>query len=420
MKFFGLTDTALGGYLGAAAYLTLIGLISVFSVRQGLSSYAADAAFRTGTSENAGIAAEYQPGNPDAVKILGITYLREQDFSLAATAFERAATLRRNDFLMWLRLGFARYKQNDLTGAEAAYRKALELAPNYSQPNYYLGKLLVGDGRSDEGFRFLGRAAELDNSLFPEVLHLARVTYADDPAAIEKAIRPDSPKAKRTLTRYLIDHSFTTTAMEAFLTGDELDAEEKEGFVRQLISKHQFALARNVWMSGKRPDTADQLQPIYDGGFEKITGSDPSGLGWQIDERVSAAGIARIDRDVHSGATALQIKFSGPVELRQRIISQVAYVEPRRKYRLRFAYRSSEMITAGLPAIVVSDSVSGQTLESSVPLRPTDGKWVEAEIDFTSTDLPVVVVSLQRPACQTNPCPIFGELSIDDFSITEG
>jgi hypothetical protein len=115
----------------------------------------------------------------------------------------------------------------------------------------------------------------------------------------------------------------------------------------------------------------------------------------------------------------LKIKYSGPVELRAKIISQISYVEPRRKYKLKFAYRSSEMITAGLPAIIVSDAASDQQLGSSVPLRPTGEKWVESEIEFTSTDLPVVVVSLQRPTCQTNPCPIFGDLSIDDFTITE-
>lgn len=419
MKLSSLTDTAIGSYFGAAAYFVLVGFVVVFAVRQGLSSYSADAAFRSGTSEDAKIAAYRQPSNPDAVKVLGITYLREQDYASAATTFERAASLRENDFLMWLRLGFARFKQDDLAGAESAYRTSLELAPNYSQPNYYLGKLLIGAGRADEGFRYFSKAAELDNSFFPEVLHRARVTYADDPAAIENAVRPETPIAKLTLARYFIKHSFTTPAMSAYLTGDELDADQKNEFVRELIGTRQFAVAREVWLSKNRSETTGALPHIYDGGFEKITESDPSGLGWQIDPKVSASSISRIDRDVHNGSAALQIKFSGPVELRAKIISQIAYIEPHRKYKIKFAYRSSEMITAGMPAIVVSDAVSDQQLGNSDPLRPTGEKWVESEFVFTSTDLPVVVVSLQRPGCQTNPCPIFGDLSIDDFAITE-
>jgi tetratricopeptide (TPR) repeat protein len=419
MKRSDFTDTAIGGYFGAAAYLVFVVLVFVFAVRQGLSSYSADAAFRDGTSDDARAAADRQPGNPEAVKILGIAYLREQDYGSAAAAFERAVSLRENDFLMWLRLGFARFKQDDLAGAESAYRRSLELAPNYSQPNYYLGKLLVGAGRPDEGFRYLSKAADLDNSLFPEVLHRARIAYSDNPAAIENAIRPETPIAKLTLARYFINHTFTTPALSAFLTGGELDADEKDEFVRELIATRQFALARDVWASKNRSETIGALPPLYDGGFEKITASDPSGLGWQIDPKISATEITRIERDVHSGSAALKIKYSGPVELRAKIISQISYVEPRRKYKLKFAYRSSEMITAGLPAIIVSDAASDQQLGSSVPLRPTGEKWVESEIEFTSTDLPVVVVSLQRPTCQTNPCPIFGDLSIDDFTITE-
>jgi hypothetical protein len=77
------------------------------------------------------------------------------------------------------------------------------------------------------------------------------------------------------------------------------------------------------------------------------------------------------------------------------------------------------MITAGMPAIVVNDGVSDQPLGTSIPLRPTGEKWAESEVEFTSTDLPIVVVSVQRPSCQTNPCPIFGDLAIDDFVISE-
>jgi hypothetical protein len=28
------------------------------------------------------------------------------------------------------------------------------------------------------------------------------------------------------------------------------------------------------------------------------------------------------------------------------------------------------------------------------------------------------VISLRRPGCSVSPCPIFGELSLDDFALT--
>ena len=55
------------------------------------------------------------------------------------------------------------------------------------------------------------------------------------------------------------------------------------------------------------------------------------------------------------------------------------------------------MISAGLPAIVVTDGLTTEPLASSAPIQNTAGEWVQQTIDFTAKDAPVVLVSLQRP-----------------------
>ena len=57
--------------------------------------------------------------------------------------------------------GLALQDAGDTSGAEAAYRAALALAPQWSVPHYNLGLIAKYDGRWRESFDFNRRAAEL-------------------------------------------------------------------------------------------------------------------------------------------------------------------------------------------------------------------------------------------------------------------
>ena len=61
------------------------------------------------------------------------------------------------------RLGAIRYSRNDREGAEAAFKRALELNPNSASAYYWYGILLTEDlGRPDEGLKLLRKVVELD------------------------------------------------------------------------------------------------------------------------------------------------------------------------------------------------------------------------------------------------------------------
>ena len=60
-----------------------------------------------------------------------------------------------------LEQGRALYDAKDITGAEAAYRSALALAPHWSVPHFNLGLLCKYEGRWQESFDFNLRALQL-------------------------------------------------------------------------------------------------------------------------------------------------------------------------------------------------------------------------------------------------------------------
>jgi tetratricopeptide (TPR) repeat protein len=405
------------GYATGLVYLCILITTAALAGRQALSHYNAQAAFRSGSEVEADRAVSIQPNNPDAHEIRGMVLLRQKDYAGAAESFRTALSLRPHDYLLWLRLGHALLRTGDIADAHAAYQNAIELAPNYSQPELSMGRMLLEVGKKDEAFTYLSGAARLDGSLYPEVLHHARVAFDDDPQAIEKAVTTDTVAARATVARYLIKRFWMTADVRSFLTSDELGPAEKNGFISYLKYKRNFEVAREVWLSRIGADPGHFDQPIYDGGFENITESDPSGLGWQIDQKMSAVAVAR-DRDsVHSGENALSIRFAGNVDLRRPIVSQLAYVTPGQRHTLSFFARSTDTVSAGLPAVIVSDTASNATIAASEPLADTKGIWTRYELIFNAPDAPVVLISLQRPTCTASPCPIFGDLSLDDISI---
>jgi hypothetical protein len=230
-------------------------------------------------------------------------------------------------------------------------------------------------------------------------------------------VGPLSRDARRELARYLIKYHYMTESVRSFILSDELTAAEKNEVVKYLLHKKNTELAREVWLS--RPDNRNSNEngPLHDGGFESLEVSDPSGLGWQINQNLSATAVAR-DGDVfNSGSRSLKIRFAGNVELARPVVSQLFLVEPGRQYALRFHYRSTEMISAGPAEIVIADGETNAILASSAELKDTGGAWHERQVVFVPRNSRAVLISLQRSSCNANPCPIFGDLSLDDISV---
>lgn len=398
----------------AVIYAAFLVFLVVAACRQGLSHFNASVAFRSGLESDLATAAWYESQNPYAYRTAAEVRMRDKDFGGSAAASEKMIELRGGDYLSWLQLGYARQQLGEFEAAAEAYQRSIALAPNYSRPRYYMGLLLLDADQDEEAFKHLTKAAQLDPVLAPSVMRLARKSF-DDPREFEAALNPATASAKRSVARYLIKHNYMTDSIRSFLLSDELTVDQKNEFVAYLLHKRNYQLAREIWLT--RPDLVETTDEgkIFDGGFERIAGSDPSGLGWQIDAKISDVALTRDRNDVHSGQNSLNIRFSGNVDLQRPIIAQLAYVVPGSRYSLSFFAVSTDTVSAGLPAVIVADAYSNKTIASSVPLVDTKGAWREYKIDFTAPDAGVVLISLQRPSCSASPCPIFGELSLDDM-----
>src|ERR1051325_4581085 len=122
----------------------------------------------------------------------------------AIAEYERAVSLSPSDYRYWMSLGTAYEQAGETAKAEHALRRAVELAPAYAYPRWYLGNLLVRNGRYDDAFAELRLASKAEPEFQPQLFNLIWQVYGDDAPAVKKAIGESSADRAR-FAVYLMD-----------------------------------------------------------------------------------------------------------------------------------------------------------------------------------------------------------------------
>ena len=88
--------------------------------------------------------------------------------------------------------------------------------------------------------------------------------------------------------------------------------------------------------------------------------------------------------------------------------------------RASSAPASATTKTGGPPVFTVADASAedARVLAESKTLPQGTSAWQEYEVEFASTPkTEAVLVSLRRQNCDASPCPMFGRVWLDDFSL---
>lgn len=374
-------------------------------------------------------AARLAPDDPQSH--FTIARLRERSFlpeelPEAARQYEEAARLSPNDFRLFMELGRVRGLLGDTRGAEQALRRAVELAPTYPEPRWFLGNSLLRQGRTEEAFAELRRAGEANAEKFrPQVLELAWRFYNADIPSVLSAVG-NSPGARGQLMDYLINRKQFDDARQLWegFNADErknLRATGEKLMLRFLEAKRfHDALAMHTELAqvdGKPTNAARER--FTNGGFEAMVG--PPGASpfeWQV---VPLAGVQMglHERVRQEGSRSLQLAFNAADTISFRNISQLLAVEPQTRYRLEYYVRTEDLKGAATLAVEIVDAAQPErVLANSPPLKGGTTDWQAVALDFTTgaqaQALTLRVVSLPCPAAT---CPIFGKIWYDNFNL---
>ncbi len=400
---------------GAAGLLIVFLLLTWNTARLGLASLLTTYAASSSQIAPANQAVGLNTNNPDA-HYARATILLASDLSSAITEYEQAALGRPDDYVLWLSLARARELNGDTAGAVAAARQAVPLAPDYAEPHYQLGNILLRAGQREEAFRELRLAGASNPTLMPGIIDLAWRVSGGNVEFVTRAIAPGSPPAYRALGQYFRQRKEAGAATAMYAAAGNAAEDDRNSYLGELIAEKQFKDAANLSAVGRRPVVMPGV--MIDPGFEQESNLDEPGFGWRLGEKRQGFRLSLDKTNPREGRSSLKVEFSGNSDPSAPIISEIVLIEPATHYRLRFAARSEGLVSGGLPLLAVIDAEADKILKQSEQFPKATEGWREYTIDFDSgPSASAIQITLRRQPCDKSPCPIFGRLWLDNFSL---
>ena len=145
-----------------------------------------------------------------------------------------------------------------------------------------------------------------------------------------------------------------------------------------------------------------------------------SGFDWII----APSGTSRLTIDIDeklSGQQSLADQFQWRLAFPGTTVIKHFRLSRTRLTKSPSAVKTKDLITGGPPMLVVNDATNNQLLGKSENFpNCLQFPWTKLTINFTT--LPTsqaAVIRLQRSSCDSSPCPIFGTLWLDEFSVEQ-
>lgn len=370
-------------------------------------------------------AVRLKPGDPEAHFSRAVVLGRLGRTPESLAEYERAAALRPRDYYLWMMLGISRDQADDEAGALAALTEAVQVAPFYAQPRWQFGNVLFRAGRLEEGFAEMRRAARSDQKFLPNLIDLAWNASGNDPAATQQLLQPENRQWRMALAHFFARRRQTTESLNLYRAAGTISADERRKLIDELLAAKGYAEAYEVW-AGSEAFGKDKARPggvnqITNGSFENQLSFDETGFGWQFTRVPNVVQVSLDTVEPREGAHSLRLDWNGNPLPNVPFTSQLALVEPNARYSLSFSARTQEVVSGGLPFIVVSekgDGDSSHVIAQSKTLPKGNSNWQDYSLEFaTGVETRAVLIGLLRENCNINPCPIFGRLWLDNFSI---
>lgn len=368
----------------------------------------------------ANAAVNLSSSDPEAHYLRGAVLEGGGDLTAAIGEYNQALARRPDDYALWLSLARAQELNGQSLLAIESARQATQLAPYYAQPHWQLGNLLVRAGRTEEGFGELRLAGASNPRLLPPAIDLAWQLSRGDVQFVIQAVQPRTPEDYQGLAEYLKKRGKEAQAIAMLRAAGSIAEDYRQRYVDELLKAKRFAEAYAVWSIGHPPGNGSEAggPTISDPGFEQERHLDKSGFDWRTENEAQTLSLSLEPENPKEGKSSLRVEFNGDSDPRTQIISQLVLVEPNSRYQLRFATRTENIVSGGLPRVTVVDAGNQEVLGQTNGFPKAVSNWQYYSIDFNTKETTgAVLISLQRERCSESPCPIFGRLWLDNFSL---
>ena len=371
----------------------------------------------TGNAAAGDKAVQFSPLDAQVHSARAATFYNAGLASEAAQELERAVSLRPRDDHLWLQLAVLRDELHHRK-ALGAFDEAVRRAPFYGHPKWQRGNYLLRNGSYDDAFADLRFAAASNLSLVPSLIDLAWGVSRGNPQLTEQWAGITDDRKRVAFARFLASHGKAREALEQFRSTRVAPLQARRELMADLIGAQAFREAFEIWRGMEPPD--DRFTTVHDGGFEVSNTLDDSGFGWRFAHSSQGARMSLDANQPFAGKQSLVVTFIGYSEPTTALLSQLLLVEANRHYEVKFDARAENLVTGGLPVITVADAGGNKNvLGQSHPILFESPAWQSLSFDFRTDNETAVELRLQRKPCNNLPCPIFGSLWLDNFTIAE-
>jgi tetratricopeptide (TPR) repeat protein len=369
------------------------------------------------------ISIDWSPSDPQtyySLAAINEKTLIPDDFPRAIENYEKAASLSPDNYLLWLPLGRARERNGDVIGAEKALRKAIELAPNYSENHWTLGNILLRQGKNDEAFVEIRKAAETDPKYVNPAVSTAWQTFDGDMSVISNKIG-DSPDIKSASAIFLAKQQRFDEALNFWntLSDNEKSVKFKENgkeLVAAFIANKKFRAASVVQSQILATEIEkNSIGKFTNSSFENnVNPTSTATFDWQFTDSLQPQ-IGVDNKQKHEGNQSLVVVFNSADGKDFRQLSQIVAVESGKKYQFQTFYKS-ELKAGSTVKWEVLDANDNKVLASTSAIS-VNSDWQKLTADFTTlATTEAVMVRLVRITCGSSVCPISGKIWFDEFS----
>jgi tetratricopeptide (TPR) repeat protein len=343
------------------------------------------------------------------------------DAKKAVREYEIATSLSPSDFRFWSALARARERAGDTAGAEAAYKKALELAPNYSNELWAYGNVLIRMGKTDQGFEFIRAAAQKDKSFAAPAVAAAWQEFPEDLPMLKEKLG-ESPNANSAAAVYFARLGRFSEAREFWTLIDPNQKktnfrESGEELLSKLLEAKRFRFASEVANDiGKTGEEVIAFSKVANGGFETdIRNANTTPFEWVIGEGLQPH-IGFDEKIKHGGNRSLGVVYDSPNGLDFRSLQEFVPLGAERSYRFEVYVRADIKSDSSLKW-EIADASTGQVLASTETL-PDATDWISLEAEFSvAPETEAVVIRIARVPCANATCPTRGKIWFDDISL---
>lgn len=341
----------------------------------------------------------------------------------AIAEYEQSVKLSPNDYRLWMFLGRALGQAGDSAKAEVALKRAVELAPAYAYPRWYLGNFLLRNARYDEAFAELRLASEANAELRPQQFNLIWEVYKGDIEALKNAVGPSS-QARALFALYLVERNEIDEGLRVWnsMSGQEKSTNKDSGaaIITALNKSLRYHDALKVWNEMSMETYHAEMGKVFDGSFEEVVAYGPDTVfGWQVK---AAPGLdLRIDATKsHSGTRSLRLLFEVSSNLPPVHVSQLIAVTPQTEYELEFYVSTEKLVSGSTPKVQILNAADEKELVSSETAPNGSSKWNRISLSFKTGDsMEAIILRIVRLSCSTEEtpiCPIYGSIWYDDFT----